>query len=240
VQVKKFWWVGLFAIAMAYVESTVVVYIRRIYGISDLLLDIPPFDPVIAPIEVGRELGTLIMLLAVGWAVGKSLQSRLSFTFFTFGVWDIFYYIWLWVFIGWPNSLFSPDILFLIPLPWWGPVIAPVLIACLMAAGGILAVISEDKGRKIRFSIFDLATLIAGVLILLYSFMEDALAILPTDVETLAQLRPTFFNWPIYITGLVIAGYAVLHATWPGSRRNILGNSHTSKDVKGKNKEDTR
>jgi len=219
VQVKKIWWVGLFAIAMAYVESATVVYLRRIYGISDFLLDIPPFDPVIAPIEVGRELATLVMLMAVGWAVGKSLQARLSYTFIIFGVWDIFYYVWLRLFIGWPISLFSPDILFLIPLPWWGPVIAPVLIACLMVAGGILAVISEDKGHKIKFSVSDWTTLIAGVLIMLYSFMEDALSILPADVETLTQLRPTSFNWPIYILGLILAGYVVLHATWTHNQK---------------------
>jgi hypothetical protein len=222
VETKKLWWVGLFAIAMAYVESAIVVYIRRIYGISDLIIDIPPFDPVLAPIEVGRELATLIMLLAVGWAVGKSLQSRLSFTFIIFGVWDIFYYIWLKLFIGWPNSLFSPDILFLIPLPWWGPVIAPVLIACLMVAGGILVVLSTDKGRKIRLSKIDWMTFIASVLILLYSFMEDALSIMPADVETLAQLRPISFNWSIYIIGLVIAGYAVLHTTWSGNQKEDL------------------
>ncbi len=218
-QAKKLCWVGVFAIAMAYVESTVVVYIRRIYGISNLLLDIPPFDPVLAPIEIGRELATLVMLLAVGWAVGKSLQSRLSFTFIIFGLWDIFYYIWLNLFIGWPNSLFSPDLLFLIPLPWWGPVISPVLIACLMVLGGILALIGEDKGRKIKFSVFDWIPLTAGVLILLYSFMEDAFSILPADIERLAQLRPTTFNWPIYILGLVLAGYAVLHATWPHNQK---------------------
>ena len=230
-QVKKILFVGLFAIAMAYVESTVVVYIRCIYGISDLLLDIPPFDPVIAPIEVGRELATLVMLMTIGWAIGKSLQTRLSFTFIIFGVWDIFYYIWLRLLIGWPNSLFSPDILFLIPLPWWGPVIAPVLIACLMVAGGILTVISEDKGRKIRLSAFDRTTLIAGVLILLYSFMEDALAIMPANMETLARLRPTSFNWPIYILGLVITGYVVLRNTWSGNQIKIQGNSPASKNI---------
>ena len=148
-QAKKLWWAGLFAIAMAYVESTVVVYIRRIYDISDLLLDIPPFDPVIAPIEVGRELATLVMLLAVGWAVGKSLQTRISYTFIILGVWDIFYYFWLKVLIDWPNSLIETDLLFLIPLPWWGPVAAPVLIACLMVGGGTLAVIGEGKGDSI-------------------------------------------------------------------------------------------
>jgi len=218
-QAKKLFWVGLLAIAMAYVESSVVVYIRRIYGISDLLLDIPHFDPVLAPIEIGRELATLVMLLAVGWAVGKSLQSQLSFTFIIFGLWDIFYYIWLRLFIGWPNSLFSPDILFLIPLPWWGPVIAPMLIACLMITGGILALVSEDNGHKIRLPAFDWITLISGLLILLYSFMEDALSMMPADAGTLDQLRPTSFNWPIYIIGLVLAGYVVLHATWPHNQK---------------------
>jgi len=214
VEVKKFWWVGFFAVAMAYVESAVVVYIRRIYGINDLILDIPPFDPTIASIEVGRELATLVMLISVGWAVGKSLQSRVSFTFIIFGVWDIFYYFWLKVFIGWPKSLLSPDILFLIPLPCWGPVIAPVLIACLMVVGGVLAINAEDKGRKIKFSVADMAALISGVLILLYSFMEDALSIIPSDADTLSQIRPSDFNWLIYIIGLLLAGYGVLNAVW--------------------------
>ena len=224
VQAKKLWWIGLFAIALAYVESTVVVYIRRIFDINDLLLNIPPFDPVIAPIEVGRELATLVILLAVGWAVGKSLQTRLSYTFFIFGIWDIFYYFWLRVLIGGPNSLIETDLFFLIPLPWWGPVAAPVLIACLMVVGGILAVIGEDKGYSIRLSVVDWTTLFLGVLIILYSFMEDALSVLPADKETLTQLRPTTFNWPIYILGLVLLGYVVLHATWPGNWENLGSN----------------
>lgn len=197
---------------MAYVEATVVVYIRRIYSINDLLLDIPPYDPSLALIEVGRELATLIMLVAVGWAVGKSLQSRLSFTFLSFGLWDVFYYFWLRVFTGWPDSLLSTDILFLIPLPWWGPVIAPVLIACLMIAYGVISLIAEGSGRKIKFSITDGVALISGVLFLLYSFMEDALRVLPADAKTLSQLRPSSFNWSIYNIGLLLAIYGISHA----------------------------
>jgi len=137
---KKLLWVGLFAVAFAYVEATVVVYLRQMYGIHDLLRDIPAFDPKIAFVEVGREFSTLLMLLAVGWAAGRSLQTRLGFTFFSFGLWDIFYYVWLKLFITWPESLLAPDILFLLPLPWWGPVSGPVLIAVLMVIGGSLAV----------------------------------------------------------------------------------------------------
>ena len=212
---KKLLGVGLFAIAFAYVEAAVVVYIRQMYGIHDLLKDIPPFDPMIAPIEVGRELATLVILLAVGWAVGRSLQTRLSFTFFAFGVWDIFYYLWLKLFINWPESPLTTDVLFLFPLPWWGPVIGPVLIAALMVIGGSLAVISDDREHAVQFSAFEGLALIGGILVMLYSFMEDALAILPADVYTLSQLRPSAFNWPMYLIGLIVAGFIVLRATWP-------------------------
>lgn len=219
--------VCFYTIAMAYLESATVVYLRRVFNISDLILDIPSFDQALALIEIGREFATLVMLFAVGWAAGRSLQSRISYTFIIFGMWDIFYYFWLRVFIGWPRSLLAPDILFLIPLPWWGPVIAPVLIACLMVVGGILAIIAEDKGRKIKFFITEGAALISGVLILLYSFMQDAISILPADAETLSRLRPSDFNWLIYFTGLIFAGYGVLHTVWAAQSEPITkGGNH--------------
>ena len=98
---KKIVWVVIFAIAMAFLEAAVVVYLRRLYGISDLILTVPPFEPQIAKIELGRELATLVMLLSFGWVAGLKLQSRLGFTLVTFGIWDIFYYLWLKVFIAW-------------------------------------------------------------------------------------------------------------------------------------------
>ncbi len=203
-QSKSLWWVGLFAIAMAYLESAVVVYLRRIYGISDLILSVPQFDPQIGAIELGRELATLVMLLTVGWAAGKRFQSRLGFSVFAFGVWDIFYYIWLRVFIGWPQTVFDPDLLFLLPLPWWGPVLAPVLIALLMVIVGALAVIKDEHGLRLLPSFMDWAILAGGVLIMLYAFMADALAALPTNAQTLGQLRPSEFNWSVYLVGLAM------------------------------------
>ncbi len=212
---KKLWWVGLFAVTFAYVEAAVVVYLRQMYGIHDLLRDIPAFDSMIAFVEVGREFSTLIMLLAVGWAAGRSLQTRLGFAFFAFGLWDIFYYVWLKLFINWPESLLTTDILFLLPLPWWGPVIGPVLIAVLMVIGGSLAVIADDQGQTVRFSAIKGILLVEGILVLLYSFMENSLAALPAEVDTLSQLRPSTFNWPLYLIGLIVAWYMVLRATWP-------------------------
>ncbi|HAF49202.1 MAG TPA: hypothetical protein DCL08_08215 [Anaerolineaceae bacterium] len=198
---NKIIWVSVFSIAMAYLEAAVVVYLRRVYGISDLILQIPPFDQQIAAIEVGRELATLVMLLSIGWIAGKTFQSRIGFTFITFGLWDIFYYLWLRIFIGWPQSVLEPDLLFLIPLPWWGPVLAPVLIALLMVIGGIFAVIKVEKNGPLHIDAWSWVCLITGVLILLYTFMADALRALPADASTLSGLKPSQFNWPVYFLG---------------------------------------
>ena len=63
-----------------------------------------------------------------------------------FGVWDIWYYIFLRQITGWPSSLLDWDVLFLIPLPWWGPVIAPVSISLLLILGG--TIVSQFGGSE--------------------------------------------------------------------------------------------
>ena len=218
-QARNLWWVGLFAIAMAYLESGVVVYLRRLYGINDLILSVPPFDPQIGAIELGRELATLVMLLTMGWVAGKKFQSRLGFAVFAFGVWDIFYYIWLRVFIGWPQTAFDPDLLFLLPLPWWGPVLSPVLIAALMVIGGVLAVIKDERELHLVPSFMDWAILAGGIQTVLYTFTADALSALPADVQTLSQLRPSEFNWPVYLVGLAMLALFVWHMGKPAEAK---------------------
>mgnify|MGYP005822790703 CR=1 FL=1 len=207
----KIIWVSVFSIAMAYLEAAVVVYLRRVYGITDLLLQVPPFDGQIALIEVGRELATLVMLLSIGWLAGTTIFSRFSFAFISFGLWDIFYYIWLRVFIGWPQSIIDPDLLFLIPLPWWGPVLSPVLIALLMVIGGMIAVINTERNRTLNIDFWFWAFLITGVLIMLFNFMADALKALPADISTLSRLKPSPFNWPIYLIGFGLVVIALWH-----------------------------
>ena len=69
----------------------------------------------------------LLLLAAIACISGKTPLRRFCFFMIAFGTWDIFYYIWLWVMIRWPESLMTWDLLFLLPLPWVGPVITPVL-----------------------------------------------------------------------------------------------------------------
>ena len=213
--VKQLLWVALFAVAMAYVESAVVVYLRRIYGIGADILRAPSFDLQIGAIEAGRELATLLMLLSVGWLAGKNFKSRLGYAIFAFGIWDIFYYIWLRVFIGWPVTPLDTDLLFLLPLPWWGPVLAPCLVALLMAVAGVRLALSEAGGYELRPSSAEWGLLVSGVLILLYSFMADALAALPADIQTLGQVRLTVFDWPVFLFGLALVAVFIWRAFKP-------------------------
>ena len=132
----KLFWLILFVAAMAYLESAVVVYLRLIYYPEGFEFPLKIISGSTIWIEVGREAATLIMLTSVGILSASTGPGRFAAVCFIFGVWDIFYYIWLWIFIGWPQSLLTWDLLFLIPAPWIGPVITPVLVSiCLIIAG---------------------------------------------------------------------------------------------------------
>lgn len=207
---QKLMWVGIFAVAMAYLESAVVVYIRKIYGIQDLLLDLPGFDPLVGPVELGREIATMAMLFSIGWGLGKTLQDRIGYFIFIFGAWDIFYYFWLKVFIDWPNSLLETDLLFLIPLPWWGPVIAPMLIACLMVISGVTLINRAEKEYFVKPKISEIFLLVSGIFVMLYSFMRDAIHSLPATVAELSALRPHAFPWWIYSLGFLMAVLGII------------------------------
>ena len=131
--------VVLFAVAMAWVESASVYYLRVLVDRVEPYQPTPlPMQGVLGGVELAREAATLIMLATLGALAGSNLAARVSYTAIAFGVWDICYYVFLWMMGGWPRSVMDWDILFLLPLPWWGPVLAPVGIAALMIVGGTL------------------------------------------------------------------------------------------------------
>src|SRR5216683_2501345 len=131
--------VVLFAIAMAWVEAAVVLYLRTLTNRIEPYQPnpLPEFEALDLP-EMVREGATLIMVLTVGWLAGRRPRTRVAYAAVAFGVWDIFYYVFLRLLTGWPHSLRDWDILFLLPLPWWGPVLAPVSIALLMILWGTM------------------------------------------------------------------------------------------------------
>src|SRR6266850_2363863 len=132
--------VVVFAIGMAWVEAASVYYLRVMVDRIQPYQENPlPIRGELGQVELVREAATLVMLVTLGLLAGRTRHARLGYAAVAFGVWDIFYYVFLGTIGDWPRSLFDWDILFLLPLPWWGPVLAPVSIALLMIVGGTLA-----------------------------------------------------------------------------------------------------
>ncbi|MGH7456447.1 MAG: hypothetical protein ACRENG_34175, partial [bacterium] len=200
--------VVLFAVAMAWVESAVVVYLRTLvdrlepYQVNPL-----PLVPRLGEAEIVRELATMIMLFAAGWLAGNTRRTRLGYSLIAFGVWDILYYVFLKIIVGWPQSIFDWDILFLLPLPWWGPVIAPTLIAAMMIIFGTLVTQLDPSIWPSRRAWF--FNLSGGALALLV-FMSDAIRAVDGGIEAIRTVLPVWFNWPVFIIALVLMAVPII------------------------------
>jgi hypothetical protein len=163
---------------MAWVESAAVFYLRS------LIHRIEPYQPNPLPVAGGfgfaeavRELATMVMLLTVGILAGRNWKSRLGYSAIAFGVWDILYYVFLKVMCGWPRSLLDWDVLFLLPLPWWGPVLAPVSIALLMIMWGTVVSSWQIERARDGWERKAWGLNIFGVVLALYVFMADSIRV---------------------------------------------------------------
>jgi hypothetical protein len=216
----------LFGVAFAFVEAAVVVYLRALYEplherfypghtASDLfpLIRLDQLDAAgPAPerwllIELVRETATLILLAAVGLAIGINFRQGLAAFLVAFGLWDIFYYVFLKILIDWPASLFEWDLLFLLPLPWAGPVVAPVLVALMMIACGSLVLWRESAGRPLHAQALHWAAIFGGGVILVVAFCWDY-------QNLMAGGLPNPFPWPLFTLGLAMSLAAFGHAWW--------------------------
>jgi hypothetical protein len=197
--------VVVFATAMAWVEAAVVYYLRTMVNRIVPYQENPlPLIGRLGPTELVREAATLVMLLMVGMLAGKTWRNRLGYTALAFGFWDILYYVFLRVMCGWPHSLLDWDILFLLPLPWWGPVLAPILIALLMILWGTAASRAEPEYREMAGRLKPWTFNFVGIALALYVFMADSLRVAGQGREALRTMVPTRFNWPLFCVALVL------------------------------------
>jgi hypothetical protein len=195
----------IFAVAMAYVESAVVVYLRAIYYPQGFAFPLVLMPPGMVAIEMGRELATLVMLLGVAMLAGADRWDRILVFCVSFGVWDIAYYIWLWVFLRWPPSLFTWDVLFLIPVPWIGPVVAPVIVSVVLIVGALLLLRRRAGGEPVSFPLSLRMLALAGGALVLGSFMLDFQVVV-------RQMEPPPFRWGLFGTGVALAVAALVLA----------------------------
>jgi hypothetical protein len=195
--------VSTYAVAMAWVEAACVYYLRVLVDrVEPHQVNPLPMDGLLGKIEIAREGSTLVMLLMIGLLAGRSWRTRFGYTAIAFGIWDIAYYVFLRLMSGWPRSLFDWDILFLIPLPWWGPVLAPICIALLMIVGGTLVcarVGDATTGAATRWLVTG-----AGIALALYVFMRDAIRVLPLGSDAVRMVLPRAFDWSLFLVALAL------------------------------------
>jgi hypothetical protein len=213
---------------MAWVEAACVYYLRVMSDRLEPYQNNPlPITGVLGEVELVREAATLVMLLTVGMLAGRSWRTRLGYSALAFGAWDIFYYVFLRVIYGWPRSVFDWDILFLLPLPWWGPVLAPACIALLMIVWGTLATQYDDRrpATAATWTLWGMSGL--GIALALAVFMADSLRSVPQGLDVVRRTLPTDFNWPVFCVALLLMSLPVAHTGWRAwPRRTRLSPEH--------------
>jgi hypothetical protein len=213
----RFIWVVGFAVAFAWVESAVVVYLRKIFFDGHFGFPLVVqweggqhiVDPLVR-IEFVREIATIFMLLAVGWIAGHFWLQRFCYFLIAFGVWDIFYYVWLKVMVDWPASLLTWDLLFYVPLPWVGPVVAPLLIALTMAGAGTWIIWRQHGGVRVDWRWYDTLIEVFCGLLLIVAFCWDWKNIIQMPGDPRHTGLPNPFAWwlfaPVYAASV---GYLI-------------------------------
>ena len=182
----------------------VVVYLRELYYPEGFSFPLKMISSKMIMLEIFREATTIVIIFSISAIAARKFWERFGYFIIVFGIWDIFYYIWLKITINWPSSLFDWDILFLIPLPWIGPVIAPVMIALLMIIIGVSLTGLFQNGYDFKPTRATWMLAVIGTLVLLYSFMRDLGA-------GLYQEMPQPYHYPLLIAGLILyaAAYVI-------------------------------
>ncbi len=214
----------LFGLAFGYVEGAIVIVLRTIYEPIHARLhpDRPSGDlfPLITLdelraedpahvqrlwIEIGREGATLIMLAAVPWTFARNVREWIAGFMIGFGIWDLAYYGTLKACLGWPDSPMTWDILFLIPLPWSGPVLAPMLVSISIIAAGAILLYREALGRPVWLARWHWSSIILGGSIVVASFCWDGRSVAGGAI-------PGPFPWIVFALGETLGLLAFGHA----------------------------
>jgi len=212
-------WITLFSMAMGMLESSVVIYLRELYYPSGFKFPLMPTSYTIAVTELYREVATLIMLLGIGMLAGKTKQTRFAWFIYSFAIWDIFYYVFLYLIINWPLSLLDWDVLFLLPIVWAGPVWAPVLLSVLMILLSMSILYFSRHQNNANLKLCEWIVLIAGAIIVIMAFCKDYYLYMTSHFPTIpgaqlffskhtfdyaAQYIPVSFDVLLFLFGCIV------------------------------------
>lgn len=210
---------------MGILEAVVVVYLRQIYYPLGFDFPLVPIPGRMLLIELVREIATIVMLVSVGMLAGRNTLQKFAYFLFSFGIWDIFYYIGLKIFLNWPSSLLTWDILFLIPVTWIGPVLAPVICSLTMILMSMCIVVPQEKGYEVRINLTEWFLIITGAFLIFLTFIWDYMKIIIqndflselltiTESEKFWQVIkgyvPVYYNWYLFGLGEILILSAIV------------------------------
>ncbi|UCC23079.1 MAG: hypothetical protein JSW23_03180 [Planctomycetota bacterium] len=200
---KRFLIAVVFSIAFGYIEAAVVVYLRAIFYPDGFTFPLTEFG--IGPLwkrllltEVGREAATLVLILTASYLFARARRQQVAYFLTIFAVWDISYYVWLKVLLDWPATIMDWDILFLIPVPWASPVLAPVIVSFVMLICAMVILYRCSLGKPLEAKPQDLVCLSLCAVLMIVSFCIAGLHITKPDYRS-------HFHWPLFAVGLAVA-----------------------------------
>jgi hypothetical protein len=208
----------LFGISFGYVEAAVVIYLRALYeplrqrltpgrAPGDLfplanrekMVAEAPETALLLNVEVIREAATIVMLAAAAMLVTAERSLWLPTLSIAFGAWDLSFYLFLKLWIDWPASLLTWDLLFLLPVPWVAPVLAPVIVSFTIIGCGVVTLY-----RPIYTEWRHWTGLFLGGALVILSFTWDFRHVIAGDMP-----RP--FTWWLFVTGEAVSLGSFLH-----------------------------
>jgi hypothetical protein len=231
-------WVLCFAIAMGYLEAAVVVYLRALYYPDGFAFPLKEMSQTLAITELYREVATLVMIFSIGVLAAEYWLHRFAWFLVVFSAWDIAYYVFLKLLLNWPASLFTTDVLFLLPGIWTGPVIAPVInsLTMLLLASVILHV-GDDQKHTLKLPAFSWVLLVLGSVIVLAAYTKDFWAYVhqyrinfqganPDSATIFLKLSthfiPRAFDWPLFISGVLMHLAAIVFTVMRRIKEKLL------------------
>ena len=181
-------------IAFGYMEASVVVYLRALYYPNGFDFPLASMSPVILSVELGRELATLVILATLGYLTGKTAGQRFAWFLYAFAMWDIFYYVFLKLWLNWPAQWLTWDVLVLLPTTWVGPVLAPLLVSFTMVGLAGLILCNEQRNRVLRFRGIPVVLLVLGAAVVFLCFIGDYSGFILEHFSPGDLFNPASFN----------------------------------------------
>lgn len=216
---KIFILLGVFSIAMGVLEAIVVVYLRQLYYPQGFCFPLKFLSPEMLLTEWVREIATLIMLVVIAIIAGKDYLHRFSYFLFCFAIWDITYYVGLKLFLDWPSSFLSWDILFLIPVPWISPVLAPLICSLTMIFFALSIIYLKETVSTFKIKLYEWGLILLGATLIFCSFIMDYFMLIMQNGfysifwtlsknkyfwQIISDYNPAYYNWYLFALGEII------------------------------------